>query len=189
MTGIKRSTINRRRALAFGGGAALTGLALASVPASANSVRTGGGIAGGGWVSFGASEAQFSVFGSRFVSVETGDPIIVGSFIWVDAAGFSLTSSVVEDYGPDPDEENARIMTGFVTHSETSNSHGFRLRLTDGGGPGDELDMIELIVGGEVDDATPVADVDPASAMVNVSSPVAVGDVQLLTFDFDAAGT
>jgi hypothetical protein len=188
MTGIERSGIDRRRVVALGGAAALAGLAMRGGNASADSVRTGGGIAGGGWVAFGPSEAQFSVFGSRFVSEETGDPIVVGSFIWVDAAGFSLTSTRIDDYGPDPDQENARIMTGLVQHSQTGNTHIFWLRLVDGGGPGEELDTIELIVGVEADDtATPVPEVDPLTAMVNINSPVAVGDLQLLEFDFDAA--
>src|SRR5688572_18648413 len=160
MTGIERNRINRRRAVALGGAAALAGLAMGNGKGGADSVRTGGGIAGGGWVNFGASEAQFSVFGSRFVSEETGDPIIAGSFIWVDAAGFTLTSTLVADYGPDPDKENARIMTGLVQHSQTGNIHNFWLRLTDGGGPGEELDLVEFLVGGEVDEATPVPEVD-----------------------------
>ena len=188
MTGIERDTFGRRRVVALGGAAALAGIALGNRGTALASVRTGGGIAGGGWVSFGPSEAQFSVFGSRFEGDETGDPIVVGSFIWVDAAGFSLTSTLVADYGPDPDDDNARIMTGLVQHSQTSNIHNFWLRLTDGGGPGEGLDTIELLVGGEVDEATPVPAVDELSAMVNVASPIAVGDIQLLTFDFDAAG-
>src|SRR5687768_5395064 len=111
MTGIERSGIDRRRVVAVGGAAALAGLAPRGGKVAADSVRTGGGIAGGGWVNFGPSDAQLSVFGSRLVSEETGDPIVVGSFIWVDAAGFSMTSTRIDDYGPDPDQENARIMT------------------------------------------------------------------------------
>ena len=188
MTGIEHNGIDRRRVVALGGVAALAGLALGSRGVATASVRTGGGIAGGGWVNFGPSEAQFSVFGSRFVSEDTGDPFFVGSFIWVDAAGFSLTGTRIDDYGPDPDQENARIMTGLVQHSQTGNTHIFWLRLVDGGGPGEELDTIELIVGVEADEsATPVPAPDPATAMVNVNSPVAVGDLQLLEFDFDTA--
>ena len=188
MTDIERNTFGRRRVVALGGAAALAGLAIGSTGSALASVRTGGGIAGGGWVNFGPSEAQFSVFGSRFEDDETGEPIFVGSFIWVDAAGFSLSSTLVADYGPDPDDDKARIMTGLVQHSETGNTHNFWLRLTDGGGPGEELDMLELLVGGEADEATPVPAVDELSAMVSVASPITVGDIQLLTFDFDAAG-
>lgn len=170
--------------VAVSGAAAIAGLAgTQALPASA-SVRTGGGVAGGGWLSFGPSEAQFSVFGSRFEDDEAAEPIVVGSLIWVDAAGFSLTSTAIESYGPDPDVDTARIMTGMVEHSQTGNIHSFWLRLNDLGGPGDELDTIELIVGDIVEEggsfATPVVE----AAMIVVSDVITVGDVQLLTFDF-----
>ena len=187
MTGFDRNGVSRRRAVTLGGAAALAGLAIQSNKEALASVRTGGGVAGGGWMNFGPSEAQFSVFGSRFEDEEANEPVIVGSLIWVDAAGFSLASTLVADYGPDPDDENARYMTGLVQNSETGNVHNFWLRLTDGGVPGEGLDMIELLVGGEVDEATPVPPVDELSAMVNIASPITVGDIQLLTFDFDAA--
>ncbi len=47
-------------------------------------------------------------------------------------------------------------MIGLIQHSETGIIHTVWLRPTDGGGPGDELDMIELPGGGEVDHTTPV---------------------------------
>ena len=184
MTALERASVNRRRIVAAGGAAALLGLAGNRKQASADSVRTGGGIAGGGWLDFGPSEAQFSVFGSTFVVEESDEPVIFGSFNWADAAGFTLTSSQVVSYGPDRADEQARVMTGFVTHSETEKTHAFRLRLTDGGGPGEELDMIELLVGGEVEASAEVPEIEIASAMVDAKGKITVGDLQLLTFEF-----
>ncbi|MDQ2682428.1 MAG: hypothetical protein M3Y37_02770, partial [Chloroflexota bacterium] len=150
------------------------------------SVRTGGGIAGGGWLNFGPSEAQFSVFGSRFTQDDSDEPIIVGSLVWVDAAGFSLRSTRIDDYGPDPNEETARIMTGAVEHSQTLRRHSFWLRLNDLGGPGDEADTIEFIVGPEIPEGATAATPEIGlEAMVNVSGTITVGDLQLLTFDFE----
>ncbi len=182
--------LNRRRAVMVGSAAALTAFAPAMAQTTFGSVRTGGGIAGGGWLNFGPSEAQFSVFGSRFVQDDADDPIIVGSVVWVDAAGFSLRSTAIEDYGPDPDEETARIMTGTVEHSETLRLHSFWLRLNDLGGPGDEADTIEFIVGPEIaEGATAATPEIGLEAMINVSGAITVGDLQLVSFDFEPAAS
>jgi hypothetical protein len=176
--------VNRRNAVMAGGAAALLGLGSARAQTTVNSVRTGGGIAGGGWMNFGPSEAQFSVFGSTFTVEGDDQPIIFGSLIWTDAAGFTLTSSRILTYGPDRDDEKARIMTGYVTRSDNDNTHAFRLRLTDAGGPGEELDMLELLVGGPVEDDAEFPELSEIDAMINVTNEITVGDVQLLTFDF-----
>ena len=167
-----------------GGAAALVGFESVRAQISANSIRSGGGIAGGGWLDFGASEAQFSVFGSSFTVEGEDAPIIFGSFNWADAAGFTLTLSKLLTYGPDRADENARIMTGYLARSDNDNTHAFRLRLTDGGGPGEEKDTIELLVGGPVEEEAEFPDLNEADAMINVSGPITVGDLQLIEFDF-----
>jgi hypothetical protein len=58
------------------------------------------------------------------------------------------------------------------------------LRLTDAGGPGEELDMLELLVGGPVEDDAEFPELSEVDAMINVTNEITVGDVQLLTFDF-----
>lgn len=176
--------LNRRNAVMAGGAAALLGVGSARAQPTANSIRTGGGIAGGGWVDFGASEAQFSVFGSTFTVEGEDSPIIFGSFNWADAAGFTLTLSKLLTYGPDRADENARILTGYLARSDNENIHAFRLRLTDAGGPGEEKDMVELLVGGPVEQEAEFPDLNEADAMINIKNTITVGDVQLLTFDF-----
>lgn len=176
--------LNRRNVVLAGGAVALTGIGSAKAQITANSIRTGGGIAGGGWIDFGASEAQFSVFGSTFTDDESEKPIIFGSFIWADAAGFTLTSSQINTYGPDRADPNARVMTGYLTRSDNDNTHAFRLRLTDAGGPGEELDMLELLVGGPVEITPQFPEISETDAMISVSDTITRGDIQLLTFDF-----
>src|SRR5687767_4498349 len=119
--------LNRRNAVLAGGAAALAGFGSAGAQPTVNSVRTGGGIAGGGWLNFGPSEAQFSVFGSTFTVEGDDQPIIFGSFNWADAAGFTLSLSRLLTYGPDRADENARILTGYLARSDNENFHAFRL--------------------------------------------------------------
>ena len=176
--------VNRRNAVLAGGAATLLGMGSAHAQTTAHSIRTGGGIAGGGWLNFGPSEAQFSVFGSTFTAEDSDAPIIFGSFHWADAAGFTLSLSRLLTYGPDRDDEHARILTGYLTRSDNDSTHAFRLRLTDAGGPGEEMDTIELLVGGAVEQEAEFPDLTEADAMINIKNTITVGDVQLLTFDF-----
>ena len=176
--------MGRRQALVAGGAAALLGLHSAAAQGTLNSVRTGGGIAGGGWLNFGPSEAQFSVFGSTFTVEGSDEPVIFGAFNWADAAGFTMNLAQLLTYGPDRDDEKARIMTGYLSRSDNDNIHAFRLRLTDAGGAGEGLDTIELLVGGAVEQEAEFPDIDEMTAMINVSGPIEVGDLQLLTFNF-----
>jgi hypothetical protein len=179
--------LNRRRAVATGGAAALAGLARTGHQTALASVRTGGGIAGGGWIQFDGGEAQFSVFGSRFNDDEQDEPILVGSFIWREASGRTLTSTFIRAYGPDPEVETARIMTGDVMNSETTGAHAFSIRLNDLGGPGEGLDTFELMVGPLTPADAAVASPTAENAILSVSGTITVGDVQLVTFDFGEA--
>jgi hypothetical protein len=175
--------LNRRNALA-GGAAALVGLAASAANTALASVRTGGGVAGGGLVDFGASTAQFSVFASRFQDDETDDLFVIGSVIWADAAGFTLTSAKLLTYGPDPDDDKSRILTGYFTRSDNDNTHAFRMRLVEAGGPGEGTDQVELLVGGAVEMNAEFPDLSEIDAMINVKSEISVGDIQLIDFDF-----
>jgi hypothetical protein len=174
--------LNRRNALA-GGAAAFLGLAALKKTALA-SIRSGGGVAGGGLVDFGASKAQFSVFASTFEDEETGDIFRTGSVIWADEAGFTLTSPQILTYGPDPEDKQSRILTGYFARSDNDNTHAFRMRLTEAGGPGDGKDLVELLVGGAVEQNAEFTDLSELDAMINVKSEISVGDIQLIEFDF-----
>jgi hypothetical protein len=176
--------LNRRNALA-GGAAALVGLAASGANTAMASVRTGGGVAGGGLVDFGASTAQFSVLASRFQDDETDDLFVIGSVIWADAAGFTLTSAKLLTYGPDPiDAERGRIITGYFTRSDNDNTHAFRMRLVEASGPGEGKDQVELLVGGAVEMNAEFPDLIEADAMINIKSEISIGDIQLIEFDF-----
>lgn len=183
------ATVSRRGALALG--AAASALLLGG-KAAADSIRTGGGIAGGGWATWADGEAQFSVFGSTF-NVEGSDaPVVFGSLRWADASGFTLTSESISSYGPVEPKETTRELRGLVRNSDGDTLHPFSLTLVDGGGPGEKLDTLALVVGPAVDagtaaDATPTTgsvEIGAKTAVVSIEAVVEVGDIQLVTFDF-----
>lgn len=178
------STVSRRGALALG--AAASALLLGPRSASA-SIRTGGGIAGGGWVRWETGEAQLSVFGSRFSDDETDAPVIFGSLLWADASGFTLTSEGIDSYGSIEPAATTRELKGFLRNSDGDTLHAFTLTMVDGGGPGEKLDTISLAVGPALaaeDETSPAAAVSPATAVISVEATLEVGDLQLLTFAF-----
>ena len=179
------STVSRRGALAIG--AAASAMILGSRSASADSIRTGGGIAGGGWVTWETGEAQISVFGSTFNVEDSDDPVIFGSLRWADAAGFTLTSASIASYGPTEPTETARELRGLLRNSDGETLHAFTLTMVDGGGPGEALDTIALVVGPALEEgasATPESADAPAIAVISVNGTLEVGDLQLLTFEF-----
>lgn len=178
--------LDRRRVLVGGGMVAALGMAATKWPRALASIRTGGGVAGGGVVRSGAGDAQFTVFGSTFHDDMTEEPVTVGSLIWLDPAGFVLRSDQVAAYGPDPNEQTARIMTGYVAHSDTGKFHPFHLRVVDGGGPGEGKDTLALLVGKEGGKRKSVPDISERDAIVLVEGVITAGDIQLLTFDFAA---
>lgn len=179
--------LNRRNAVMVAGLAAFAGIGAAPAQSALASIRSGGGVAGGGWLNFGPSEAQFSVFGSRFETAEGDETLFFGTFAWADAAGFSLASTEIVNYGPDPDDEQARIMSGYLSRSDNDNIHAFRVRLADRGRPGEGKDRIELLVGGVVEQEAEFPDLSELDAMISVDHEITVGDIQLLTFEFPAA--
>ena len=181
------STFSRRGALALG--AAASAMVLGSRSASADSIRTGGGIAGGGWVTWETGEAQLSVFGSTFNVEESDEPVIFGSLRWADAAGFTLTSESIESYGPIEPTETTRELRGLLRNSDGKTLHAFTLTMVDGGGPGESLDTIKLIVFSTIDEdaATPSggdATVVAGSTVLEIDGSLEVGDIQLLAFEF-----
>jgi hypothetical protein len=178
--------LDRRRELFAGRMVAAIGLAATKWPRALASIRTGGGVAGGGKVQLDRGEAQFSVFGSTFHDDMTEEPVTFGSFIWLDPTGFALRSDEIVAYGPDPDQQTARIMTGYVAHSDTGKFHPFQLRLIDGGGPGEGLDLLELLVGKASGKRKSVPDISERDAEFQVEGVITAGDIQLLTFDFAA---
>lgn len=174
--------VSRRGALALG--AAASALALSSPSASA-SIRTGGGIAGGGWATWETGEAQLSVFGSRFNDDELNEPVIFGSLRWTDPSGFTLTSESIAGYGAVEPEETTRELVGLLRNSDGETLHAFTLTMVDGGGPGEQLDTVRLVVGPAVDEAaTPVAEIADGTPLIEVDAVLEVGDIQLLTFEF-----
>jgi len=181
------STVSRRGALALG--AAASAMVLGPRAASADSIRTGGGIAGGGWVTWESGEAQVSVFGSTFNVEESDDPVVFGSLRWADAAGFTLTSEAIASYGPVEPRETTRELRGLLRNSDGETLHAFTLTMVDGGGPGEALDTVKLIVFSAIDEdaATPTggnATVVAESTVLEIDGTLEVGDIQLLTFEF-----
>jgi len=175
--------ITRRQALVAGGmGAALATVPMARQVAAQRAIQSGGGIAGGGSVEVKGGTAHFSVFGSRFVIEGEEAPLIVGSFIWTGADDGSLVSSEVTSYGPVDGDDASRQMTGTLT-MDGAGSFPFTLTLTDGGGPGGGDDTVTLTLLDSGDNAAP----SPAAGdeVYTADGPLASGDLQLLTFDFE----
>jgi hypothetical protein len=144
-------------------------------------VQSGGGIAGGGSVQAGGGPAEFSVFGSRFVT-DANDTIFVGSLSYLDVvAKTTIESTSVTAYGPvEGNEATMRQMSGICTVNGAG-AHPFNAILTDGGPIGSGADVFDLAVG--ADGATEVGD-----AMYEVQSSVQAGNLQLVDFPFSAPG-
>jgi hypothetical protein len=176
--------VNRRHALLGGGAAVALGASftMRRTAAAQKGIQSGGGIAGGGVIEVAdGAQATFSVFGSRFFMDEEPDPIFFGGLTWVDSRGVALVSTEISAYEPVEGEENAREMTGFLTMNGEGN-HPFTLKMVDGGGPGEGMDMITLTVQSPSD----VASATPETGAVAYAADVVLtsGDLQLLTFEF-----
>ena len=134
---------------------------------------TGGGVAGGGLVKWNDGEAQLSLFLTRF-NPESGFPIFVGRVQWVDTGKSLLFETLeIQDYGPVAGQPNARAAIGRLTVNGSGN-HPFRIQVVDAGQPGSGLDTISFEVGAEGD-----------SLRYSASGNLAVGDFELLTFNFE----
>jgi hypothetical protein len=180
--------VSRRNAIAFGGVAALAALSAPDRAAAVPSIQSGGGLAGGGSVAVqGGGEANFSVFGSRFVVDGQTEPLIFGSLIWADSNGVELSSVKVVDYGPAGGDPNARRLEGFATLNGEGN-HPFTLMLFPEAGPGKGADRVQLkVLAALPSPATPEGAASPNAAAEPVYSSddaLKSGDLQLLTFDF-----
>jgi len=140
------------------------------------------GVAGGGSITVQDGEAQFSLFATTttFEAEDDGEvveAVTVGQVRWMasgDGDGsLLLESTTVEDYGPNPDVENGRIIRGalavngdgeypFVVHAEANPISG-------------ELpDLVEIRVGDAVEGVT------GTGFEYSAEGPLVTGDLQLL---------
>jgi len=144
-------------------------------------VQSGGGIAGGGSVQAEGGPAEFSVFGSRFVT-DTGDTLFVGALSYLDVvAKTTIESTAITAYGPvEGNEETMRQMSGICTVNGEG-AHPFNVILTDGGPIGSGADVFDLAVG--ADGASVVGD-----ATYEIQSAVQAGNLQLIEFPFTEEG-
>jgi hypothetical protein len=167
-----------RRTLVLSGAAAMAALGIATRSGMAAPViQSGGGIAGGGSVQSEGGPAEFSVFGSRFIT-DTGDIVFVGALSYLDVvAKTTIESTSITAYAPvEGNEATMRQMSGFCTVDGEGN-HPFNLILTDGGPIGSGADVFDLAVGS--DGATEVGD-----AIYAIQSAVQAGNLQLIEFPF-----
>ncbi len=183
MQNTKIST-SRRNALALWGAAAFAALSISQRAGASSSIRTGGGLAGGGSVEVQGGVANFSVFGSRFVVADQPKPLIFGSLRWVDSNGVDLRSTKIVNYGPSGGDPNARILEGFATMNGQG-EHPFSLMLFDEAGPEKGADHIQLMVLPSLPaTATPEAPMATGEPIYSSDGALKSGDLQLLTFDF-----
>lgn len=174
-----------RRTLVVSGAAALGALGLASRAALAVPVvQSGGGIAGGGSLQADGGPAEFSVFGSRFVT-DTGETLFVGSLSYLDVVAKTTIESVsISAYGPvEGSEGTMRQMSGICTMNGEG-KHPFNLVLTDGGPIGSGADAFDLAVGAD-------GDTEVGDAIYGIQSGVQAGNLQIIEFPFtdDATGS
>lgn len=172
-------SLMNRRTLVISGASALAMFGLATRPGlAAPIVQSGGGIAGGGSLQADGGPAEFSVFGSRFLTEESETPIYVGSLSYLDVVGkTAIESTQITAYGPvEGSGDTMRQMSGFATVNGEG-SHPFNLVLTDGGPIGSGADMFQLAVG--ADGAIEVGD-----AEYEIESAVQSGNLSIIVFDF-----
>src|SRR4051812_21066069 len=106
-----------RRTLVLSGAAAMVAFGVAAHSGSAAPVvQSGGGIAGGGSVQSEGGPAEFSVFGSRFVT-DTDDTLFVGALSYLDVVAKTTIESIdILAYGPvEGSEATTRQMSGTCT--------------------------------------------------------------------------
>jgi hypothetical protein len=172
-----RRRLTRRGALAVSAG---TVVALSLGRAGAQRAVGSGGIAGGGVAKAPDGGAEFSLFASRLPIEGQAELVVFGRVQWVDPdRGLTLESMAVTEYGPVPDQENARELRG--TMRVEGGAAPFVLRVVDGGGPTSGLDRITLTVGEAA--GTPTAGTPTGGFAYSMDAEIAAGDVQLLSFD------
>ena len=175
--------VTRRRALAGGAAAAALLTTARRTSAQRSAVGGGGGIAGGGTIETADGPVHFSLFGSRLMLEGESEPAIFGSLRWVDEdGGWTFESTAIADYGPPPDDADARELRGTVA-ANGEDEYPFVLRAVDGGAPGAGDDTVRLTVGAGASDATPAAADSSAAFAYDVEGTLAAGDLQLLSFD------
>ncbi len=171
-----------RRSLMFASAASMAAFGLmAKTGLAAPVVQSGGGVAGGGSVQADGGPAEFSVFGSRFIT-DTGDTLFVGALSYLDVvAKTTIESTSITAYGPvEGNEATMRQMSGICTVNGEG-AHPFNVILTDGGPIGSGADVFDLAVG--ADGATTVGD-----ATYEIQSAVQAGNLQLIDFPFTEEG-
>jgi hypothetical protein len=177
----------RRLAVASLGGLAGASVLGVSKVAAQRGPGSGGGVTGGGTVSSvdGTSEAHFSVFGSQFTNDETDEVTIFGklrvTLLTEAETGTLIESTEISEYGPDPEQDNARLMTGSATiNGEGGEKYFFSVRLEVAGDPGSGESTFSLEV-------TEGSSESPATILLHeVSGNLSTGDLTLLAFDFGA---
>ena len=176
--------MDRRAAVA----GVLAGVAALALPHRARAGRTivQRGIVGGGFVQFGRSKAQFSLFASRVIFAEENREEIVGSVLWVDSpAGLTMSSTAVTGYRVrevPPEQGQARELFGTMRVNEDA-AYPFSAVVIDAGPPGSGLDTVSLTVGDgarTVDSATPVAGLGFSYA---AAGAISLGDVRVIELD------
>jgi hypothetical protein len=189
---VLNNLVSRRAALL--GGAATAAVGLGSIRrASAQVIRTGGGIGGGGLVKASEEQARahFSLAASRF-ELESGDEFaFAGAFQWVDnSADIRIVSQTIEFYGPvEGEADNYREVRGTAkiwslddetwSTPDTSSGeiHSFLVQATDSGdGPGTGNDEIAVFIGDEgAEDPT-------ADPLYTLSGKIDSGDIEIFEF-------
>jgi hypothetical protein len=179
-------SINRRVAI----GATLAAATAVALPLQTRAkVIFQRGMIGGGLAKFQLSEAQFSVFASRFIFQEEQREVVVGSVLWVDApSSFTFASTEIADYlvldDPAITGEARRILGTMSVNGGAT--YPFSLDVVDAGDPGSGADSVVLTVG----DGAIVPEGAPAAEGLGFSygaaGPITVGDVQDVDFDIDS---
>lgn len=148
------------------------------------------GMVGGGLARFDSSEAEFSIFASRFTLPDVAQDIVVGHVLWHDAkAEITFASTDVSGYDlieTAAGEGETRRIIGTMRVNE-GEQYPFVLNVTDAGRPGEGLDSVALIVGAGVENAASPAAGDTFSYAA--AGPIVIGDVQDVELEIGGAAT
>jgi hypothetical protein len=142
------------------------------------------GIAGGGAVSTDAGDAHLSLMATNITSddPEATAPLTVGQVHWwapVDGgAPILLESTVVEEYGPMPDNDSGRVIRGLISVNGEG-EYPFVVRAIDGGLTGEAVDYVEIQVGDAVEGTSGTGFTYAAEG------PLTSGDVHLIAIEFE----
>lgn len=145
------------------------------------------GVAGGGSIATEAGSTDLSLMATNIAPSDADgtEPLTVGQVKWwapdTDGQPVVMESTVIEEYGPMPDNESGRVIRGQMT-VDGEGEYPFVVQAIDGEFTDETVDSVTIQVGDAVEG------ISGTGFSYSAEGPLESGDIQLLTFEPEAEG-